>query len=90
MSIKSRANYLSSVTKLSYQAALQMIRRSGILPATIAKERGWPLKRADAFLYNPELDKLWPTETHEQDYITCAQANQVFQTIEYIRPRKCF
>jgi hypothetical protein len=68
VSIKSRANYLSSITKMSYQAALQVIRRSGLSPATLSKEKGWPLKRADAFLYDPELDKLWPEGANENGH----------------------
>jgi hypothetical protein len=68
MALRSRANYLSSVAKLSYQAALRIIRDSGISPANLAKEKGWPLKRADAFLYDQELDKLWPEGANENGH----------------------
>lgn len=56
MSLKSRARHLQLATTWPYQRCLQEIHRLGVDSATLAGKFRWPLKRADVYLINPDLD----------------------------------
>jgi hypothetical protein len=50
MSLRNRARQLQSATGLSYQQALDRLRRLGRRPAELARQTGWPLAICDRFL----------------------------------------
>lgn len=56
MSLKSRARHLQLATSWPYQRCVTEIRQLGSASAELAANFGWQLKRADAYLIDPDLD----------------------------------
>ena len=56
MSIRSRARALAAKAGISYQQAMDIIRKAGAEPADMASRFQWSLPRADAYTVDPDLD----------------------------------
>src|SRR5689334_14290417 len=50
MSLRNRARRLQEKTGVSYQQALDRLRKLGKRPADLSKQTGWPLEVCDRFL----------------------------------------
>lgn len=81
MSLQSRARNLQSVTSLSYQKCHQVILALGDAPSALASKFKWPLKRADVFLFDPQLDPEYRDASERGRHVveaTCVECNRTF------------
>lgn len=69
MSIKGRARYIAEAAGWPYQKARQLIIDLEQKPAEYVERHGWSLKRADAYLIDPNLDPEYRSAAARSRYI---------------------
>ena len=81
MSITSRARNLSRATGLTHQQAVNAIRQMGTAARDLAAKNNWSLKRAEAFLLDPDADSEHAAVSSDARYVheaTCNNCSTVF------------
>lgn len=81
MSLKSRARNLQTLTGWPLQKCEQEILGLGEKPKDLVERSQWSLKRADAYLVDPDLDPEHDEATSSARYVTeeeCKSCGQMF------------
>lgn len=69
MSHQTRARKLSAVSQKPYQTCLVFVHEHAAEAEQMARDRRWPVPRADAFLFDNGLDAEYAGVAMEADYV---------------------
>ena len=69
MSMKNRAKALARKAQITYQQALKALDDMGQEPADLRQRMQWPLQRADAYCFDPDLDEEYADVSRGARYV---------------------